>query len=130
MCEKLIMKYKELKRLESELNRELGLLLAPPLTDLRQIKSICHQVRMTDHQPFEEKEVCIAVVLRLYSPESLLAAKRVKRGITRELSQALRINYSYTSNLTGEVRVRYQLIHPFREKVDETALEILKDKAR
>ncbi len=126
MSEKLIMKYKELKWIESELNRELGLLLSPPLTDLREIKSVCHQVRMTDHQPFEEKEICIAVVLRLYSPESLLTSKRVKRGITRELSQALRINYSYTSNLTGEVRVRYQLISPFREKVDETALQILK----
>lgn len=113
-----VVKYKELKRLESELNRELGQLLTPQITDLGKVSAVCHQVRVTGHHPFEEKEVCIAVVLRLYSPESLLTTKRVRRGVTRALSHALRINYSYTSQLIGDVRVRYQVITPFRHEVE------------
>lgn len=113
-----IISYKLLKRQEKELHGKLGEFLRPKLSNLHEMAPICRKVMEQVEGDWHPTDVAIAVVLRLYSPESLLTTKRVRRGVTRALSHALRINYSYTSQLIGDVRVRYQVITPFRHEVE------------
>lgn len=119
MCDKLIEDYKALKMVESRCKISLRALLTPTLTDVREIDGICRMIESEYRGRHSTKDLCLCVVLRLYSPESLLTNKRVRRGVTRELAKSLGTNYSYTSKLTGDVRVRYTVIRPFRSCVEE-----------
>lgn len=128
MCDKLIEDYKVLKMVESGCKISLRDLLTPTLTDVREIDGICRMIEREYSDRHSTKDLCLCVVLRLYSPESLLSGRRVRRGITRELSKALGANYSYTSKLTGDVRVRYQVIRSFRSTVEEIVERIKREK--
>lgn len=128
MCDKLIKEYKVLKMVESGCKVSLRDLLTPTLTDVREIDGICRMIESEYSGSHSTKDLCLCVVLRLYSPESLLSGRRVRRGITRELAKALGANYSYTSKLTGDVRVRYQVIRSFRSCVEEIVERVKREK--
>lgn len=128
MCDKLIEDYKILKMVESGCKISLRDLLTPTLTDVREIDGICRMIESEYSGRHSTKDLCLCVVIRLYSPESLLTNKRVRRGVTRELAKSLGANYSYTSKLTGDVRVRYTAFKSFRSCVEEIVERVKTEK--
>lgn len=121
-----IISYKLLKRQETELQEKLKEILTPQLTDLRLLPQVCRDAVEKSHENSSDRwhptDIAIAVALRLYSPESLLSKRRVKRGVTEALSRVLHLNYSYVSKLTSDIRTRYQVIAPFRHEVERLVI--------
>lgn len=118
--------YRELKRRNEESRHALEALSSPLLTDPALIPSICRIIRLDglagEH---DYRDVAVCVVLRLYSPLSLFSDCRVVSGVSRRLSMALRTRLTYISKLTGDVRVRYQVLPDFRAFVDRVSARVL-----
>ena len=70
MCDKLIEDYKVLKMVESGCKISLRDLLTPTLTDVREIDGICRMIESEYSGAHSTKDLCLCVVIRLYSPES------------------------------------------------------------
>lgn len=120
----MIEEYRRLKKRADQSFYALRVFLKPQRTDLEGIRGICGQISRAEIGYYDYRDVCIGVVLRLYSPESLVSDKRVKRGVSRELAEVLKTTTSYLSKLTDDVRERYRLIQGFRMFIDEISAKV------
>lgn len=116
-----IEKYHRLREQLENVLIEYDLLTAPPLTDLNRIGEIYEAL----HNERDHRGIFIAVVLRLYSPESLWSDRKVRDFVATTVADVLGTKLSYVSRLIPSVRMYYTRVKAFRERVDELVPQFL-----
>lgn len=121
----MVTEYNRLKERLDRTQEELRRLLTPQRGDLSDIKRICTFIRNEPLRHYDYKDVSIAVVIRLYSPWSLVAQRRVRRGVSSALAYSVRVSVTYLSKLVGDNRERYRLIPEYQDFIEEMSARVM-----
>jgi len=112
---------KILSKLSPELFNRVRESMTPSMVEIDKIPSIYVQFSNTfalEKDPLMKKLKFIAIILKLYSPASLIAEVRVKDGVCAKISSSL--GYSDVSNVSHMIsRARaYMNVASFRDDVN------------
>lgn len=121
----MVTEYNRLKERLDRTQEELRRLLTPQRGDLSDIKRICTFIRNEHLCHYDYKDVSIAVVIRLYSPWSLVAQRRVRRGVSSVLAHSVRVSVTYLSKLVDDNRERYRLIPEYQDFIEEMSARVM-----
>lgn len=115
---------KLLSKLDPVLYNQIKASSTPVMTDTERIPTIYSQFSnmfALEKDPLMKKLKFISVILRLYSPASLIAEVRVKDGVCSNLTTAL--GYGDVSNISHMIaRARaYMTVQAFRSDVENIA---------
>lgn len=72
----------------------------------------------------EQRDTAIAVMLRIFSPRTLLSGRSVERGVVRPLSVVSGLSRTHVSKLCHDIHFRYRTQPRLRERVEQIAEKI------
>lgn len=121
----MVTEYNRLKERLDRTQEELRRLLTPQRADLSDIRRICTFIRNEHLRHYDYKDVSIVVVIRLYSPWSLVAQRRVRRGVSSALAYSVGVSVTYLSKLVGDNRERYRLIPEYQDFIEEMSARVM-----
>jgi len=122
----IISKREEINKKKEQLAKEEKETADPTLTDFTLIPEIyqefCRlQLLNPDHcLSVGDRKLLLFIILRLYSPLSLLEGRRLLYGLRSHLGDALKIApHSIISNNIKDLNFSYQTFKEFSKKIDE-----------